>query len=111
MPDPGAQFQIDCETESLVTEILAPGAPDPAGFILLNLAQQPAAGSLQVSWVTARQVSNTSGGQLTQTEAAKDATVTYTVRSVPEYYEPAAQATSTIPAGSGKPVVWNQSAY
>lgn len=110
MPDPGAELLIDCDTESLVTEILTPAAPDSAGFIALTLAQQPAAGTLQINWVTARQVSNTSGGQLTTTEAAKDATVTYTIRAVPEYYEPAAQATSTIPAG-GVPIVWNQSAY
>ena len=44
---------------------------------------------MRVQWVTARQVSNTSGGQLTTTSASKNANVTYTIRSVPEYYEPA----------------------
>ncbi len=103
MPDPGAQLQIDCDTETLVTEIIpysTASGPDSAGFIALDLAQQPTAGTLQLQWVTARQVSNTSGGNLTTTEASKDATVTYTTRSVPEYYEPAEQATNSVSGGS-----------
>lgn len=91
MPDPGAQLQIDCQLETLALEILSASAPDPAGFIAIALAQQPAAGTLQIQWVTARQVSNTSGGNLTTTTAVKTTGVTYTTRSVPEYYEPAAK--------------------
>ena len=89
MPDAGAQLQVDCDLETLVTEIIPAPAPDAAGVIAFGLAQQPAAGTLAVQWVTARQVSNTSGGQLTTTSASKNANVTYTIRSVPEYYEPA----------------------
>jgi len=109
MPDAGAQLQVDCQTEVLVTEIIpfpTNSAPDPAGFIVLTLAQQPAAGSLQVQWATARQVSNTSGGNLTTTEASKDATVTYTVRTVPEFYDPGEGTTSSAPAAN-KPM-WPQ---
>ncbi|MEG0921350.1 MAG: hypothetical protein RSD57_16960 [Comamonas sp.] len=107
MPDAGAQLQIDCQTETLVTEILAAPTPDAAGFVSLTLAQQPAAGTLQVQWVTARQVSNTSGGTLTTTEASKDTDVTYTTRAVPEYYEPAQEATGGTAGGS--PITWPQS--
>ena len=90
MPDAGAQLQIDCQTETLVTEILAAPTPDTAGFIALSLASVPAAGTLQIQWATAREVSNSSGGNLTTTTASKTAAVTYTIRTVPEYYEPAA---------------------
>lgn len=88
MPDPGAQLQVDCQLEALVTEILAPGAPDAAGFVTINLAQQPAAGTLQLQWAVSRAVSNTSGAQLSTTNATKTADVTYTIKTVPEYYEP-----------------------
>ncbi|AVO33051.1 hypothetical protein [Ottowia oryzae] len=90
MPDAGAQLQIDCQTETLVTEIMAAPTPDAAGFIALSLASVPAAGTLQIQWATAREVSNSSGGNLTTTTASKTADVTYTIRTVPEYYEPAA---------------------
>ncbi|WP_448252931.1 hypothetical protein [Ottowia oryzae] len=90
MPDAGAQLQIDCQTETLITEILAAPTPDAAGFIALSLANVPAAGTLQIQWATAREVSNSSGGNLTTTTASKTANVTYTIRTVPEYYEPAA---------------------
>ena len=90
MPDPGAELLIECEVDALVTENLAPGTPDAGGFINLALAQQPAAGTLAVSWITARTTSNTAGARLTTTTATKKTDVTYTIRSVPEYYEPPA---------------------
>ena len=90
MPDPGAEFQIDCQVDALITEIIAsPGGPDSAGFVLFQTAQASAAGTLQCTWVTSRQLSTTSGGSLTTTTAAKNTEVTYTSRAVPEYYEPA----------------------
>lgn len=88
LPDPGAELHIEYTTDLVHTELLAASAPDAAGFIGLTLAQQPAAGSLAVSWATARSVSNTSGGQQTSTSATKSADVTYTTKTVPEYYEP-----------------------
>ncbi len=105
MPDAGAQLQIDCQTETLITEILAAPTPDAAGFIALSLANVPAAGTLQIQWATAREVSNSSGGNLTTTTASKTADVTYTIRTVPEYYEPAA-STGT----GGTYVNWPRSA-
>ncbi len=89
MPDAGAELQVACDVDALVTENLAPGAPDAGGFITLALAQQPAAGTLAVSWMTARNTSATAGAKLTTTTATKKTDVTYTIRSVPEYYEPA----------------------
>ena len=88
MPDPGAELQINCELETLVTEILAAPTPDAGGFVTINLAQQPAAGTLQLQWAVSRAVSNTSGAQLSTTNATKTADVTYTIKTVPEYYEP-----------------------
>ena len=93
MPDPGAQFQVDCQLDVLAVEILS-GAPDAAGFVTLSLAQQPAAGTLSVQWATARETSSTSGGQLSVAATAKSAdgavntTVTPAARTVPDWYAP-----------------------
>lgn len=89
MPDAGAQFQIDCELEALIIEIIGGGSPDAGGFIRFQTAQTAAAGTFQLSYVVSRQVSNTSGAQLTTTTASKTTDITYTSRAVPEYYEPA----------------------
>ena len=91
LPDPGGEISVAYTTDLVHTEILAlVSPPDAGGFIPITLAQQPAAGSLSLEWVTARAVSNTAGGSQTTTSAIKNADVTYTTRSVPEYYEPAA---------------------
>ena len=90
MPDAGAQFTVDCELEALVTEIIAASSPDAGGFITFQTAQAAAAGTFQLTYVVARQVSNTSGAQLTTTTASKATDVTYTNRVVPEGSEPAA---------------------
>lgn len=92
MPDAGVQFAIDYSLDAVVTDILTPGAPDGGGFIALTLSQQPAAGTLSIQWAVASQVSTTSGGSDNTTAASKSAGVTYTIKSVPEYYEPAATA-------------------
>lgn len=94
MPDAGATLSIDYDLDATVTETLSPGAPDGSGYISGVLADTPAAGTLQLQWAVARDVSNTSGGSLTTTTASKDANVTYTIRTVPEYYVPA-------PTGAG----------
>lgn len=92
MPDAGGDLQIACDLDAVAVEILAPPAPDAGGFITLALAQQPAAGTLSIEWCTARQVSNTSGAQLSTTTATKTGGATHTTRSVPEYYEPAVRS-------------------
>lgn len=88
LPNPRGELQCLYQVDNVVTELLTPGAPDAAGFISLTLAQQPAVRSLQLAWATARSVSNTSGGNLTNTNSIKDATASYTLISQPEYYEP-----------------------
>lgn len=92
LPDPGSDISIDYTVDDVHTETfgsIGGTTPDVAGFIGLTLAQQPAAGTLAISWATVRQVSNTSGGQQSTTSATKAADVTYTIKSVPEYYDPA----------------------
>ena len=96
MPDPGGELLCSYQVDNVVTELLTPSAVDAGGFVTIGLAQQPAARSLQLSWVTARNVSNTSGANQTETNAIKNAEVTYTIRSVPEYYTP---VESTQPGG------------
>ncbi|MBB6578473.1 hypothetical protein HNP33_002555 [Comamonas odontotermitis] len=98
MPDPGAEFAMEYQVDNVITELLTPSAVDAGGFVTVNLAQQPAARSLQLRWVTARSVSGTSGANQTTTNAIKDVDVTYTIRSVPEYYAPAEQATASTGA-------------
>lgn len=90
LPDAGADLTIAYTVDNVRTENMAPTAPDAGGFITLTLAEQPAAGSLAVSWATAREVSKTSGAEVTVAAETYGANVTYTIKTVPEYYEPAA---------------------
>ncbi|MCK6414388.1 MAG: hypothetical protein L6Q63_02335 [Giesbergeria sp.] len=108
MLDAGAQLQIDCSLDAVVTEIMPSGsvpAPDGAGYIQIPLAQQPAARSLRLLWAVVRSVSSTAGAALTTTRAGKSDTATYTTRSVPEYYEPepTTGAGVTYPESSNDP--------
>jgi hypothetical protein len=101
MPDAGAVFDVACDLEALSTEIISGvGAPDAGGFISFALADTPAAGTLQISWVTARAVSNTSGATLDATSAGKSTGATNTVRSTDQAWTPA-------PPGAN----WPQSDY
>ena len=105
LPDPGGEISVAYTTDLVHTEILASvPPPDAGGFIPITLAQQPAAGTLSIEWVTARSVSNTAGGHQTTASAIKTSDVTYTTRSVPEYYEPAQQS-----LGSSVAVNWPRS--
>lgn len=102
MPDPGAMFVVDCQFETLVTEnIGSPPSPDSAGYIQFPLAQQPAAGTLQLQWAVARQVSNSSGGNLTTTTSSKTADASYVWASVPYWYEPPVRSDSGGSGGGG----------
>lgn len=78
MLDPGGELACDYETTTLQREILAPATPDVGGFITVNFAQQPAAGTLQLEWATAQEVSKTSGGTLSGTKANSNPTTTTT---------------------------------
>lgn len=105
MPDAASTFGIDYDLDSTTTETLTLGTPDAGGFITVNLAGVPAAGTLSLSWAVARMVSNTGGGSLNTTNASKSTGVTYTTKAVPEYYEPPAAA------GAAAGVNWPRSAY
>lgn len=89
LPNPGAVLNIAYTVDNVITENHAGLTPDAGGFITVPFAQQPAAGTVQIEWATARNVSNTSGGQETTTSAVKSAEVGYVIRSVPETYTPA----------------------
>lgn len=110
LPDPGADINVAYTVDEVHIEIFAAGdaSPDAGGFVALTLAQQPAAGTLAVSWATARTVSNTSGAQDSTTSATKAADVTYTIKSVPEYYDPG-QGTGAGSGTGGTYVNWPRS--
>ena len=95
MPDAGAQFAITYQLDPVRVELFTAGAPDAGGFITLNLAQQPAAGTLRVSWATARTVSKTSGGAQTYA-STKSSSTQSRVRDVPDGYVPGA---GVVPPG------------
>jgi len=61
MPDPGAEIQVAYTVDQVHTEILTAPTPDAAGFVPLSLAQQPAAGTLAISWATEHVFSPTLG--------------------------------------------------
>lgn len=82
MIDPGGEFSCEYETTTLQREILTPGAPDVAGFVPLNFAQQPVAGSLSLEWATTQEVSKTSGGTLSSSKANSSPTTTVTMPRV-----------------------------
>lgn len=95
MIDPGGQFAIEYQTSTQQTEILPAPSVDAGGFATLTLAQQPAAGSLAISWVTAREVSNTSGGTLASASSSKTTDTSTAVQ-----YLPSAQA-QAVRTGTG----------
>ena len=97
MPDAGADISVAYTLDTLETEVLTPGTPDAGGYIPFTLTNQPLAGSLALSWVTVRNVSNTSGASVSETSAIKAGDVQYTIATVPEFYEPPA---SPGPTGS-----------
>ncbi len=71
MPDPGAQISASYEYHTLQEEAFASPSVDGTGSVTLTLAQQPVAGSVEVVWVTAQEVSSTSGGTLSVVDATK----------------------------------------
>lgn len=109
IPDPGADINVAYTLDTKVTEVLTPGTPDAFGVIPFTLASQPQAGSLALSWITVRNVSNTSGGTVTESSAVKTSEVQWTVATVPEYYTP--PATPPPAPGGGAPLMSYGSIY
>ncbi|WP_423458036.1 hypothetical protein [Ottowia sp. VDI28] len=73
MPDAGGQFAIDYQRSDSETEIIAVPGVDAGGFAILTLAQQPAAGTVSVSWSTAQEVGQSSGATMTADSWVKTA--------------------------------------
>lgn len=90
----GAQH---CGVTGVVHRANAVASDAAGGYIPFALTNQPLAGSLALSWVTVRNVSNTSGASVSETRAIKAGDVQYTIATVPEFYEPPA---SPGPTGS-----------
>lgn len=63
--DAGGQFQITYQRTDMQEELFTGLAVDAAGFATITTTQQPLAGSVEVQWATAQEVSHTSGGTLT----------------------------------------------
>ena len=101
MIDPGSQFNIDYQVSTQQTEILPAPTVDAGGFATLALAQQPAAGSLSISWVTAREVTNTSGGTLASASSNKTAETSTSVQQVPIAEGTLSAAGATGTGGTG----------
>lgn len=70
MPDPGAEIQVAYTVDQVHTEVLAAPEPDAGGFVTVPIAQQPAAGSLAVSWATKHPFSPQAGVSTTTTPPA-----------------------------------------
>jgi len=84
MPDSGAQLQISYQSEALVTQIITSNpTPDAAGFIALALDEIPVPGTVAVQWYTAREVTSSSGSQLSTDSQRKLVDVTTEWHSTP----------------------------
>ena len=84
MPDAGAQIQCAYQLDSVTTEIIPAPGPDAGGFIAFNLAAHPVAGSVKISWVTAQEVSKTSGGFVSRQSTAKNNSTQNSVVNMPK---------------------------
>ena len=61
MVDPGGEFEIEYQLDSVVTDILDSPAVDGTGTGLLTLTQVPVAGTVQVTWATGQETTVASG--------------------------------------------------
>lgn len=71
MLDAGGTFTVNYERVTTVTESFPSVAVDAGGFATLTLADPPAQGSINVRWITVRNVSVSSGAQAGGTSATK----------------------------------------
>ncbi|WP_312568268.1 hypothetical protein [Comamonas sp.] len=68
--DAQGEFSITYQYATIITKNVT-ASPDAAGFATIALDSVPAAGSVQVQWVTARNVTASSGGSSTGASAGK----------------------------------------
>ncbi|MBF9263609.1 hypothetical protein [Paracidovorax cattleyae] len=98
MIDAGGQYEVTSDAGALEEEVMAAPTLDAAGQATLVLSKQPVAGSLAIEWVTAQEVTTTSGTSLSATGAAKTLGVT---RSVMAYVPQAVYAGYVSQSGGG----------
>ncbi len=77
--DPGGEYEVTYDAGGMEEEVIAAPALDAAGQATLVLTKQPLAGSIEVAWITAQEVSSTSGTSLSAAEAGKVIGTTKTV--------------------------------
>jgi hypothetical protein len=78
MIDAGGQFQLEYSKSTQETQIIPVPNVDAGGFAIINLAAVPAAGSLELNWATAQEVTNTSGGSVASESVNKTSSSTTT---------------------------------
>jgi hypothetical protein len=71
MPDPGTNFTISYQSRPTLTETISGASPDAGGYITITTAQEAVPGTMAVKWVTARNVSVTSGADLSGTSSTE----------------------------------------
>lgn len=70
MPDAGTNFTIEYTSRPTVVESFASVSLDAGGYAALTLDDEPIPGTVTVRWVTARDVSASSGADLSGTSAS-----------------------------------------
>lgn len=76
MIDAGGEFSISYQWSEQQEQSFSGLTPDLTGSVQVTLAQQPAPGSLEVSWLTTRVFSETSGASSASSSATKTQTST-----------------------------------
>jgi hypothetical protein len=84
MPDAGTNFTIEYASRPTVTESFASVGVDGGGYAALALADEPVPGTVTVRWITAQNVSASSGSDLSGTSS------TTSVTNLPGWSPPAA---------------------
>jgi hypothetical protein len=70
MPDPGTNFTIAYSSRPTVIESFAGVAVDAGGYAALALGDEPIPGTVTVRWITTREVSVSSGADMSGTAAS-----------------------------------------
>lgn len=75
MIDAGGQFSVDYQRSTTTTEDFTGVSVDAAGFASLTLTDTPVAGTVKVRWITARNVTASSGGNSAGASTGKNTTI------------------------------------
>lgn len=75
MPDAGTNFTITHASKPTVTQSFTGVGVDSGGYAALALDDEPLPGSMSVRWITARNVSKTSGADLSGTSSTQSSSV------------------------------------